>query len=165
MKRVSTDCTTGTDLTSFGSGSLSYEVSTSSDSTNVARKTANVAFVIRLRMKIRTTRGLSCPLAIWSATSEMLKTTPMKVIIAALMVLTTVCASSAMLWSWEMLSYAPASRSVSRMAVSSSSARNHTTKIPTMAPVGANQKVSRRCSRSGDRARGRRTREDVPVTD
>jgi hypothetical protein len=60
----------------------SYEVRTSSDSMKVTRKTAGMALVIRLRTKIRTTRGLNCPLAICTVTSEVLNTTPMKVIIA-----------------------------------------------------------------------------------
>lgn len=74
---------------------LSYELRTSSENTKVARKTDNVSLLIRLRTKIRTTRGVSCPLAICTATSEMLKTTPMKVIIAELTVLTIVFVSSA----------------------------------------------------------------------
>ena len=54
-----------------------------------------MTLVIRLRTKIRTTRGVNCPLAICTATSEMLKTTPMKVIIAELTVVTIVFVSSA----------------------------------------------------------------------
>ena len=61
----------------------------------MARNTAKVALVIRLRTKSRTTRGVNCPLAICTATSEMLNTTPMKVIIAEPTADTTVFASSA----------------------------------------------------------------------
>ncbi len=61
----------------------------------MARNTAKVAFVIRLRTKSRTTRGVNCPLAICTATSEMLNTTPMNVIIAEPTADTTVRASSA----------------------------------------------------------------------
>ena len=73
---------------------MSNDVSTSRLSTKVARKTANVALVIRLRTKSRTTRGVNCPLAIWTATSEMLNTTPMKVIMADPTAFTTVLVSS-----------------------------------------------------------------------
>jgi hypothetical protein len=75
---VTTDCTRGTDVTRSGSVALSYEVRTSSENRNVDRKTVSVSLLIRLRTKIRTTRGVSCPLAICTATSEMLKTTPMR---------------------------------------------------------------------------------------
>ncbi|MDQ0939638.1 hypothetical protein QFZ67_001343 [Streptomyces sp. V1I1] len=95
MRRVIALCTSGTEATCRGLVSLSYDVRTSNDSRNVARKTEKVSLLIRLRMKIRTMRGLKFPAAIWTATSEMLKTTPMKVIIAALTVVTMVLASSA----------------------------------------------------------------------
>lgn len=56
---VSRLCTTGTEVTWRMSVSLSYEVSTSSENRKVARKTVSVILLIRLRMKIRTTRGVS----------------------------------------------------------------------------------------------------------
>ncbi len=59
----------------------------------MARKTDSVSLLILLRTKIRTTRGVSWPLAICTATREMLKTTPMKVIIAELIVTTICCVS------------------------------------------------------------------------
>ncbi|CAM5534535.1 hypothetical protein SMICM304S_00184 [Streptomyces microflavus] len=86
-------CSSGTETTRRGSASLSYEVRTSSENRNVARNTVSVSLLIRLRTKIRTTRGVSCPLAICTATSEILNTTPMKVIIAELIVVTIVFAS------------------------------------------------------------------------
>ncbi len=95
MQSVRTDCTSGTDVTARGSSVLSKEVRTRRVSTKVARNTAKVALVIRLRTKSRTTRGVNCPLAICTATREMLKTTPMKVIIAEPTTVTTAFASSA----------------------------------------------------------------------
>ncbi len=93
----------------------------------MARNTAKVALVIRLRTKIRTTRGLNCPAAICTATSEMLKTTPMKVIMAALIVVTTVFASSAIPSRSLTASSSPASRSAVRIASSAAVAAAHTT--------------------------------------
>ena len=93
-------CSTGTDSTRRALRSLSYDVSTSSENRKVARNTVSVSLLIRLRMKIRTTRGVSWPLAICTATSEMLKTTPMKVIIAELIVVTIVLASFTTEISW-----------------------------------------------------------------
>ena len=46
-------------MTCRASVSLSYEVSTSRENRKVARKTVSVILLIRLRMKIRTTRGVS----------------------------------------------------------------------------------------------------------
>jgi hypothetical protein len=123
-------------------------VRTSRDWTKVARNTAKVALVIRLRTKIRTTRGLNCPAAICTATSEMLKTTPMKVIMAALIVVTTVFASSAIPSRSLTASSSPASRSAVRIASSAAVAADHTTNTRNRAAVGANQNVSRRCSRT-----------------
>jgi hypothetical protein len=164
MQRVRTDCTRGTDVTARGSSTLSKLVRTSRVSTKVARNTAKVALVIRLRTKSRTTRGVNWPLAICTATSEMLKTTPMKVIIAEPTALTTAFASSANRSSSSSVSKSRSSRSASTRAVSSSSAPAQTTKTPTIAAVGANQNVSRKCSLSGDRARGRRLTEGLCVT-
>lgn len=149
-------CTNGTETTRRGSLSLSYEESTSSEKRNVARNTVSVSLLIRLLTKIRTTRGVSWPLAICTATSEMLNTTPMNVIIAELIVVTIVLAS------WENAirspssSYASSRWSSATIASSSSVAINHSTNTQTNPVVGANQNVSRRCSRRGDSGRGRR---------
>ncbi len=122
----------------------------------MARKTVSVSLLIRLRTKIRTTRGVSWPLAIWTATSEMLNTTPMKVIIAELIAVTTV------LVSWENAmrsasrSYAPSRWKSATIVSSSSETASHSTNTQTNPAVGANQNVSRRCSRRGDSGRGRR---------
>ena len=85
----------------------------------------------------------------------MLKTTPMKVIIAELTVVTTVFASSASYSRSSIVSYSCSSWSAPTSAVSISEATAHTTTTHSMAAAGANQNVSRRCSRSGDNARGR----------
>lgn len=97
MPSVSMLCSTGTEVIrrGFAAAPPSYDVRTSSENANVARNTVSVSLLIRLRTKIRTTRGVSCPLAICTATSEMLKTTPMNVIMAALIVVTISLASSA----------------------------------------------------------------------
>ncbi len=128
------------------------------------RKTAKVALVIRLRTKIRTTRGLNWPLAICTATNEMLKTTPMKVIIAELTVVTTAFASLATFSRSSIVSYSCSSWSAPTRAVSISDATTHTTNTLTMAAAGANQNVSRRCSLSGDSARGLRPVDGLCVT-
>ena len=86
----------------------------------------------------------------------MLKTTPMKVIIAELIVVTIVLASSAIETSSPTAAYACARCSAAMSLRSSVEAAHHSSTAQTSPAVGANQKVSRRCSRSGESARGLR---------
>ncbi len=159
MSRVSTDCTSGTDAARCGGRRCCRSWSgRAAISTKVARKTAKVALVIRLRTKSRTTRGLNCPLAICTGdqrdaehhTDEghhrradrrdhRLRVRPRSAADRRASVAVAVV-------------LAANGRAPRRAAWATS----HTTKTPTMAAVGANQNVSRRCSLSGDNARGRR---------
>lgn len=86
----------------------------------------------------------------------MLKTTPMKVIIAELIVVTIVLVSSAIETSSLTAAYACARWSAAMISRSSLDAAHHSSTAHASPAVGANQKVSRRCSRSGESARGLR---------
>lgn len=90
-----------------------------------------MSLLILLRTKIRTTRGVSCPLAICTATSEMLNTTPMNVIIAELTVVTIVRASAAKVRRSPSSSYAPSSWKYMTIRVSTSDRASHSTTAPT----------------------------------
>ncbi len=65
-----------------------------SEYTKVAMNVDSASFVTGLRTNVRNTRGEYWVLAIWSATSVMEKTTPVKVSSAVAMVASSVRASS-----------------------------------------------------------------------
>ena len=98
--------------------------------------------------------GAELPAAICTATSEMLKTTPMKVIIAELIVVTIglrVLGDRQQSLTARTSPALAQRRRRSRRPAPTPPPQEHRDQSPA---VGANQNVSRRCSRSGDRARG-----------